>query len=437
MATGTPFEKGTPLEARIQRLFMCQGAFAERGLLIRAAKGESKLVTDIDVVAHDYSINFHHRRIYAECKGGKNRSPLDRAVWIRGIKEAIAADFAYLVLERCDGSTAGFAKSLGVEILQVPSLVTLETALNIGKNFWPGRSNLLAYTKADDLIKRTIGRNTRGGLSEWLLNALDVWRDASALTFSYGRLNSLLSALEKCGGLVLDLSSDENLVINYAVSALLVRLCQYVLFAASDTLAMSHIAREQYLAERLTVGNFDIEQSRSLLESASKMVHAQLVAQGQTPPGSWNVDHLLSAPPYARPFASVVERCISEGDKFRILALSMELRLFGYGGDERESGRLINRIRPAIELTGLVVAFARQSLGVPDEYVRGPLHYLPRTVVNQVGPRHNGEKVPDPEQPALPVDTPPADGGSTPSAVENTPEVGEAPAAESKTTLEP
>ena len=54
------------------------------------------------------------------------------------------------------------------------------------------------------------------------------------------------------------------------------------------------------------------------------MVHAQLVAQGQTPPGSWNVDHLLSAPSYARPFASVVERCISEGDKFRILALSME-----------------------------------------------------------------------------------------------------------------
>ena len=116
MATVTQFEKGTPLEARIQRLFMCQGAFAERGLLVRAAKGESKLVTDIDVVAHDYSINFHHRRIYAECKGGKNRSPLDRAVWIRGIKEAIAADFAYLVLERCDSSTANFAKSLGVEI---------------------------------------------------------------------------------------------------------------------------------------------------------------------------------------------------------------------------------------------------------------------------------------------------------------------------------
>src|SRR3954469_3514174 len=106
-----PFEKGTNLEARVQRLFMCQGAFAERGLFVRASRGESKLVTDIDVVAHDYSINFHHRRIYAECKGGKHKSSLDRSVWIRGIKEAISADFAYLVIERCDASTMQFAKS--------------------------------------------------------------------------------------------------------------------------------------------------------------------------------------------------------------------------------------------------------------------------------------------------------------------------------------
>ena len=64
-------ETGTPLEARVQRLFMCQGAFAERSLFMRAAPGESKMVTDVDVVAHDYSQNFHHRRTYAECKGGK------------------------------------------------------------------------------------------------------------------------------------------------------------------------------------------------------------------------------------------------------------------------------------------------------------------------------------------------------------------------------
>src|SRR5204863_1101809 len=88
-------ETGPALEARVQRLFMCQGAYAERGLFMRAGPGDSKLVTDVDVVAHDYSINFHHRRTYAECMGGKNKRALDRVIWVRGVKEVIADDMAY------------------------------------------------------------------------------------------------------------------------------------------------------------------------------------------------------------------------------------------------------------------------------------------------------------------------------------------------------
>jgi hypothetical protein len=374
---------------------MCQGAFAERGLLVRAMKGESKLVTDIDVVAHDYSINFHHRRIYAECKGGKNRTPLDRTVWVRGIKEAISAEFAYLVLERCDPSTIHFAKSLGVEILQHSSLTTLEGALIIGRDFWPGRSNLHAYSKIDDVFRRIAGKNIRSGLSDWLYHAADVWRDASALSFSYGRLNTLIGTLEDCGRLAINAgSADEEFAVNYAVAALLVRLCQYIVFCASDTLAMTHTAREQYLVERFTVGNFDLEQSRGLLESATKMVHAQLKAQGQNPPESWRADNLLAAPTYARPFTEVVDRCIAEGDKLRILPLCMELRLFGFGGDERDGGRLISRTRPSLDLTGLVIAFARQSLNVPEGFVRGPLHFVPKTAVGVVVSKSNGEREP-------------------------------------------
>ena len=121
-----------------------------------------------------------------------------------------------------------------------------------------------------------MNRNSRGGLPEWLFYASEIWRDASALSFSYGRLNTLLGALEDCAKLVIDTNSaDEEFAVNYAVAALLVRLCQYVLFCASDTLAMTHTVREKYIAERFTVGNFDLEQSRSLLESATKMVSAQ------------------------------------------------------------------------------------------------------------------------------------------------------------------
>jgi hypothetical protein len=155
---------------------------------------------------------------------------------------------------------------------------------------------------------------------------------------------------------------------------------------------MTHTVREKYIAERFTVGNFDLEQSRSLLESATKMVSAQLRAQGQNPPESWTVDHLLAAPPYSRPFTEVVDRCISEGDKLRILPLAMELRLFGYCGDEQDSGRLVGRVRPTLDLTGLVIAFARQSLGLPENFVRGPLHFVPKSSVNPISSKANGDR---------------------------------------------
>jgi hypothetical protein len=57
--------------------------------------------------------------------------------------------------------------------------------------------------------------------------------------------------------------------------------------------------------------------------------------------------------------------------------MSMELRMFGFGGEEADGGRLISRIAPNLDLTSLIIAFARQSLGVPENLVRGLYSYLP------------------------------------------------------------
>jgi hypothetical protein len=374
MATKPTFATGAPLEARVQRLFMCQGAFAERDLFVRAARGSAKMVTDVDVVAHDYNLNFYHRRLYAECKGGKNKSVLDRVVWVRGVKEMIGADHPHLVIDHCDPASVQFARTLGVEILQAAGLNALESALRIGPTFWPGRANLAAYQPIEESIKRITERFTAGDLSEWLAQASEIWRDASALAFSYGKLNSLLGAIESCSALAAKSSPDatEACALRYASGALLVRLSQYVLFAASDTLAMAPSEREQYLAERLTAGGLELEQSRRILEGALKMAAAHLRSQRIEPPATWTVDHMLSAPAYTKPFVTIVERVIADGEKSRLLPLAMEMRLFGFGGDEAGSARMVARMRQAIGPTGLVIGFARQSLGLPESLSCGP-----------------------------------------------------------------
>ena len=166
------------------------------------------MVTDVDVVAHDYNLNFYHRRLYAECKGGRNKSVLDRVVWVRGVKEMIGADHPHLVIDHCDPVSVQFARTLGVEILQAAGLNALESALRIGPTFWPGRANLAAYQPVEASIKRIVDRSTAGDLSEWLAQASEIWRDASALALSYGKLNSLLGAIESCSAVAAKSSPD-------------------------------------------------------------------------------------------------------------------------------------------------------------------------------------------------------------------------------------
>jgi hypothetical protein len=380
MNTSQRLETGTPLEARIQRLFMCQGAFAERGLYMRAIRGDAKMATDIDIVAHDYSINFHHTRIYAECKGGKNRSPLDRAIWIRGVREALGADFAYLVLDQCDSSTATFARSIGVEILQRAGLETLESALSIDPLFWPGRTNLHAYGHCDQSIRDILKKRLTGDwLTDWIAQSAETWRESTALSFSYGRLNGLLRMLMETRRVVDSggFRPDDFPIVNYVVAAMLVRLSQYVLFVAADTIALTPTERLQYLALRFTSGNMEPEQARKILQSALRMLEVKLRENNIEPPAGWTVDHLMAPASYTSPFNELIGRAMGEGDKTRVLPLAMEMRLFGYGGPEKGCERLLERVRQAQDVTSNVTAFARQALEVPPALIREPAHSFP------------------------------------------------------------
>ena len=158
MAGKKEFGKGVVLEARIQRLLMCQGALAERALFLRTSQSAPKLVTDVDILAHDYNLNFQEHRIYAECKGGKNVSTLDRIVWIRGVIQAIDADTGILVLDHCDAESVEFARGQGIQILMASGLEALENALGIGMDFWPGRSRGCFFMTSDGWAVTAPGR---------------------------------------------------------------------------------------------------------------------------------------------------------------------------------------------------------------------------------------------------------------------------------------
>lgn len=368
---------GTALEARVQRLFMCQGAFADRALLLRPAKAAANLVTDVDVIAHDYSLNFHHTKIYAECKGGKNVSTLDRVVWVRGMMSVLGAEMGYLVLDHCNAESLSFAAVNDVEVLQFAGLSALESALHIGSTFWPGRANFAVYEPVEKaLLQEADGKASI--LQSWLREAVEIWREASALFFSYARLNNLLGKLEQLASAhSLEGIPKETVVIyRFAVGALLVRLSQYVLLAAADTLGMTKTARERFITDRLTAGSLDLQQTQRVMQSALNLAKAKLEEHGIQAPPNWDAEHMVAPPNYSRAFAEVVDRVVADAHRARLLPLAVELRLFGFSGSDRGSSGLVKRVGYALPLTGLIRGFAIQALGLPDDLVQGPVSLL-------------------------------------------------------------
>jgi hypothetical protein len=286
----------------------------------------------------------------------------------------LGAERGYLVVDHCNPESVIFASAHGVEILQEAGLSALEQALHIGAAFWPGRTNFMVYEPLARLVAREADLNG-SALNDWMRSAAEIWREASALSFSYGRLNHLLATLEALAAILKQHGPQGSNVeaYSYAVAALLVRFSQYVLFAAADTLGMTKPERETFVAERLTAGSVGVEQTRKMMRSALNLAKAKLGEHGIEPPPNWAVDHLMRAPPYARPFAEVVDRVVADGHRARMLPLALDLRLFGYVGDERHSSGLIKRVTYALPLTGLIRGFAVQSLGLPEEWTQGPV----------------------------------------------------------------
>lgn len=95
------------------------------------------------------------------------------------------------------------------------------------------------------------------------------------------------------------------------------------------------------------------------------------------------VPNMLTAPSYASAFATAVDRVVANAIRARLLPLAIELRLFGFAGNERGGSELVKRVEYALPLTGIVRGFAVQILGLPDDLVQGPASQMKN--VNVVG----------------------------------------------------
>jgi len=135
-ASSSSLTKGDELEARVAQLWFWEGYYARRGIdLRRWLYPEPLVVTDLDLIAYDFSPMLGVAKTIGEVKSGTGKNapkPLDRIIWLRGLRELVGADAAELTTSAPLSARAReLARGLGVRAQSDQDLARREAAVGV------------------------------------------------------------------------------------------------------------------------------------------------------------------------------------------------------------------------------------------------------------------------------------------------------------------
>ena len=124
--------EGDEVEARVAQLWYWEGYFARSGVdLKRHYQPEPLLVTDLDLLAFDFSPSLRRSKTIGETKTGAAK-PLDRIIWIRGLMALVGADHAEVVSKSAPSRRArDLARGLGVRAQSTKDVERRELAVDV------------------------------------------------------------------------------------------------------------------------------------------------------------------------------------------------------------------------------------------------------------------------------------------------------------------
>jgi hypothetical protein len=128
---------------------------------------EVSTVTDLDVLGYSFESSLKHHKLIGEVKTGtaaKTPRPLDRALWMRGLRELVGAEGGEVTTAfRSSLAIRDVCKRLGVTVQHLDDLETRELRLNIpqfsdvgsvGETIALLKKDVQALVKSDQVLER-------------------------------------------------------------------------------------------------------------------------------------------------------------------------------------------------------------------------------------------------------------------------------------------
>lgn len=381
-----PKSDGTSLEAKVQRLFLAQGLFAERGLRPSATADRRMLATDIDVLVSEYASGFHLTRRHAECKSGKIPL-LDRILWLSGVRALLGADASYLVGADLDLEASDFGRSLHIQLLTLKHVEAWEASLAIPPDAWPCRSDLQLYGPPRDRWRKLSSEQNADEMWRFLREALAFVEIESWLSFRYRHLNKTFRLFETLATKYQGegVSHEQDLCSRYIFGALLVRLSQQLLAVCLDVTTVLPADVKKYLLDRLIFGDQDPALATGLIQRTVDWIDRALRDKGAELPPSVDVSRLAAPPSYGEEFVQLIHRLIVQSNDARYLPVAMEVSEFGHDEIEQKLPRLRAAAAAADGLAALVRGFVIRAFSIPSKLAEP----IGRSLVTEPAPQGN------------------------------------------------
>ncbi|MFL4480522.1 DNA-binding response regulator [Paeniglutamicibacter sp. ORCA_105] len=187
---------GDELEIRLARMQFFKGAYTRRGInLERHFYPEPLLVTDLDLLSFDITARLTLSKTIGEAKSGTGKSapkPLDRAIWIAGLKQLVGADGGIVITAlRPSARVRDTVRSLGVTAMSLDDLDRWEKT-HLAKDFEDVGSQGPSAFMADMLARKAVKGEPKLERIYWFFRSevwfLDAWQATKRLIGALGEL---------------------------------------------------------------------------------------------------------------------------------------------------------------------------------------------------------------------------------------------------------
>lgn len=359
--------RGDEMEMRVARLWFWEGYYSRSGInLKRHYHPEPLLVTDLDLLAYDFGPSLQVRRTIGEVKSGTGRSapkPLDRIIWLRGLKEMVGFDHAELVSRNAPSPRArSLARSIGVSAQSQADLERREQLVDIAGVEDAGSHGSRAFLECTWTHKHcSSSRDLERAF--WFLRS-EVW-----FCDEITACKRLIGLYRQLGGMwTPDIEDDDSRALRWLLAETVSVFVLNAVAAASEVIRVAPDLLATEVGDRLSAGLAPADVMRRIALDVDKFVGGVLAAAKA--PASLSAEAMgalhPAAPAWTEQFLELLSRIAAMPQEARRLPRQADLLTYERIVWRREIlpipyGRLSLSDSDTGRLTRLVAAFLRSQ----------------------------------------------------------------------------